>query len=44
MPLLQLIETIIVIYVLIVGGVALTIYIVGMCIRYTRESRKQRNK
>jgi len=44
MPLLQLVETILFIYLLIVGGVALTIYVVGVCVRFVREGRKQRGQ
>ena len=41
MPILQLLETILVIYVLFVGCVALTMYIITVSIRFFREARKQ---
>lgn len=44
MPLLQLIETILFIYLLIVGCIALTIYVVGVCIRFVREGKKNREQ
>lgn len=41
MQLLQLIETILVVYCVFVGAIALTIYIVSVCLRFVRESRKK---
>lgn len=38
---LQIIETVLVLYVCMVGAVALTMYIIGVCVRFVREGRKK---
>lgn len=41
MSLLQALETGLVLYVFLIGGIALTVYVVSACLKFMRENRKK---